>query len=84
MVEEEEFVNRAVNKKSLSLRELRDIREDFSQNPGEYAAIQLFLCWDNRASSLKWEGKEAKELGSLSREEGIDNRIGKGEQILSL
>ncbi|KAK4811188.1 hypothetical protein QYF61_019819 [Mycteria americana] len=39
---------------------------------------------DNRASSLELEGKEAKQLGSLSREGGIDKAIGKGEPALSL
>lgn len=37
--EEAEFVNKAVSKKSLCLRELQYIREDFSQNPGEYTVI---------------------------------------------
>ena len=36
------------------------------------------------ASSLELEGKEAKQLGSLSREGGIDKAIGKGTQALSL
>lgn len=39
--EEEESVNETVTKKSLSLRELRDTREDFSHNPGEYAVLML-------------------------------------------
>ncbi|KAK4828908.1 hypothetical protein QYF61_001466 [Mycteria americana] len=40
-------------------------------------------CWDNGASSLKLKGKEAKQLGSLSREGGIDKAIGKGAKALS-
>ncbi|KAK4830022.1 hypothetical protein QYF61_008285 [Mycteria americana] len=39
---------------------------------------------DMGASSLELEGKEAKQLGSLSREGGIDKAIGKGAQVLSL
>lgn len=49
--EKEELVNETVTKKSLSLRELRDTREDFSH----IQVSMLFLCWDNRASSLKRE-----------------------------
>jgi len=33
---------------------------------------------------LELEGKEAKQLGSLAREGGIDKDIGKTEQVLSL
>ncbi|KAK4828100.1 hypothetical protein QYF61_023462 [Mycteria americana] len=44
----------------------------------------LLQCWDNGASSLELEGKEAKQLGSLSREAGIDKEIGKRAQDLSL
>jgi len=44
----------------------------------------LLWYWDNGASSLELEGKEAKQLGSLARDEGIDKAIGKKEQVLSL
>ncbi|KAK4816258.1 hypothetical protein QYF61_013892 [Mycteria americana] len=43
-----------------------------------------YMCWDSGASSLELEGKEAKQLGSLSREEGTDKAIGKGEPARSL
>jgi len=39
---------------------------------------------DNRAGSLDLEGREAKQLGSLSREGGIDKAIAKGAQVLPL
>ena len=45
---------------------------------------QLLRCWDNRANSLELEGREAKQLGSLSREGAIDKAIGKKTQVLSL
>ena len=32
----------------------------------------LLWCWDNGASSLELEGREAKQLGSLSREGDMD------------
>jgi len=47
---------------SLSLSELRDMRKDFSHHPGEHIVTWLLQCWDNRASSLELEGKEAKQL----------------------
>ncbi|GAB0186329.1 hypothetical protein GRJ2_001098200 [Grus japonensis] len=69
---------------SLSLSELRDMRKDFSRLPGEHIITWLLHCWDNGASSLELEGREAKQLGSLSREGGIDKATGKKAQALSL
>ncbi|KAK4830467.1 hypothetical protein QYF61_011191 [Mycteria americana] len=71
--EEEELVNKMVTTRSLSLSELQDMQKDFSRRPGKH-------CWDNRASSLELEGREAKQLGFLSREVGIDKAIGKGHK----
>ncbi|KAK4810606.1 hypothetical protein QYF61_007343 [Mycteria americana] len=82
--EEEELVDETETTRSLSLSELRDMRKDFSRRPGEHIVTWLLPCWDNRASSLELEGKEAKQLGSLSRGGGIDKVIGKGAQVLSL
>ncbi|GAB0183663.1 hypothetical protein GRJ2_000831600 [Grus japonensis] len=58
--------------------------KDFSCLPGEHIITWLLHCWDNGASSLELEGREAKQLGSLSREGGIDKAIGKKAQALSL
>ncbi|KAK4806132.1 hypothetical protein QYF61_001055 [Mycteria americana] len=82
--EEEEVVNEMETTQSLSLSELRDMRKDFSRRPGEHIVTWLLRCWDNGASSLELEGKEAKQLGCLPREGGIDKAIGKGAQALSL
>ncbi|GAB0205222.1 hypothetical protein GRJ2_002987800 [Grus japonensis] len=60
------------------------MRKDFSRLPGENIITRLLRCWDNGASSLELEGREAKQLGSLSREGGIDKAIGKKAQALSL
>jgi len=60
------------------------MRKDFSCHPGEHIVTWLLRCWDNGASSLKLEGKEGKQLGSLAREGGIDKAIGKKERVLSL
>jgi len=65
--------------RSLSLGELRDMRKDFSRHPGELIATWLLWCWDNGASSLELQGKEAKQQGSLAREGGTDKAIGKKE-----
>ncbi|GAB0205761.1 hypothetical protein GRJ2_003041700 [Grus japonensis] len=60
------------------------MQKDFSRLPGEHIITWLLRCWDNGASSLELEGREAKQLGSLSREGGIDKAIGKKAQALSL
>ncbi|GAB0208093.1 hypothetical protein GRJ2_003275000 [Grus japonensis] len=82
--EQEEEPEPEVITRSLSLSELRDMRKDFSRLPGEHIITWLLCCWDNRASSLELEGREAKQLGSVSREGGIDKAIGKKAQTLSL
>ncbi|GAB0206477.1 ubiquitin carboxyl-terminal hydrolase 4 [Grus japonensis] len=82
--EQEEEPEAEVITRSLSLSELRDMRKDFSRLPGEHIITWLLRCWDNGASSLELEGREAKQLGSLSREGGIDKAIGKKAQALSL
>ncbi|GAB0210130.1 hypothetical protein GRJ2_003478800 [Grus japonensis] len=60
------------------------MQKDFSRLPGEHIITWLLRCWDNGASSLELEGREAKQLGSLSGEGGIDKAIGKKAQALSL
>ncbi|GAB0206822.1 hypothetical protein GRJ2_003147800 [Grus japonensis] len=82
--EQEEEPEPEVITRSLSLSELRDMRKDFSCLPGEHIITWLLRCWDNGASSLELEGREAKQLGSLSREGDIDKAIGKKAQALSL
>jgi len=61
----------------LSLRELRDMRKDFSCHPGEHIFTWLLWCWDNGASSLELEGRKAKNLGSLAREGSFDRQLEK-------
>jgi len=70
--------------RSLSLGGLRDMWKDFSRHPSEHIVTWLLRCWDNGANSLELEDKEAKQLGSLAREGGIDKAIGKKDQVLSL
>ncbi|KAM9590502.1 uncharacterized protein ACIBXB_005762 [Morphnus guianensis] len=82
--EQEEEAEPEIITRSLSLSELHDMRKDFSRHPGEHIVTWLLRCWDNGASSVELEGKEAKQLGSLSREGGIDKAIGRKTQVLSL
>ncbi|GAB0209093.1 hypothetical protein GRJ2_003375000 [Grus japonensis] len=82
--EQEEEAEPEVITQSLSLSELQDMRKDFGHYPGEQNVTWLLLCWDNGASNLGLEGREAKQLGSLSREGGTDKAIGKKTQVLSL
>ncbi|KAM9591500.1 uncharacterized protein ACIBXB_006301 [Morphnus guianensis] len=74
--EQEEEAEPEIITQSLSLSELRDMRKDFSRHPGEHTVTWLLRCWDNGASSVELEGKEAKQLGSLSREGGHRQAIG--------
>ncbi|GAB0203944.1 ceramide transfer protein [Grus japonensis] len=83
-LEQEEEPEPEAITQSLSLSELRDMRKDFSRLPGEHIITWLLQCWDNGASSLELEGREAKQLGSLSREGDIDKAVGKKTQALSL
>jgi len=57
--------------RSLSLGKMRDMQKDFSRHTGEHIVTCLLRCWDNGASSLELEGKEAKQqLGSLRQGQG--------------
>lgn len=62
----------AVTTWSLLLGELQDMQKDFSHCPGKHNVTWLLWCWDNRASTLDLLGSKTKQLGSLSREGGID------------
>ncbi|KAK4831758.1 hypothetical protein QYF61_018956 [Mycteria americana] len=82
--EEKEVAGEMETTRSLPLSELRDMQKDFSHCPGEQVVTWLLQRWDNGTSSLELESREAKQLGSLSREGGVDKAIGKGAQVLSL
>lgn len=47
--------------------DLQDVWKKFSHHPDEHIVPWLLQCWDNGSSSLELEGKEVKQLGSLSR-----------------
>ncbi|PKU29468.1 hypothetical protein llap_20228 [Limosa lapponica baueri] len=74
--EQEEEAEPEIITRSLSLSKLRDMQKDFSRLPGEHVVTWLLRCWGNGASSLDLEGREARQLGSQSRERGIDKAIG--------
>ncbi|KAK4814672.1 hypothetical protein QYF61_024979 [Mycteria americana] len=82
--EGEELVDKMETTQSLSLSELQDMQKDFGHHPGKHIVTWLLQRWDNGASTLELEGKEAKQLRSLSREGGTNKAIGKEAQILSL
>ncbi|KAM9575877.1 uncharacterized protein ACIB01_003549 [Guaruba guarouba] len=67
-----------------SLTELRYMRKDFTRLPGEHIITWLLRCWDNGADIYKLEGMEAKMLGILAGEAGIDRAIAKQKRVLSL
>ncbi|XP_049649568.1 uncharacterized protein LOC126035258 isoform X3 [Accipiter gentilis] len=82
--EQEEEAEPEIITRSLSLTVLHDMRKDFSRHPSEHIVTWLLRFWDSGASSVELEGKEAKQLGSLSREGGLDKAIGRKTQVLSL
>jgi len=56
------------------------MRKDFRHHPGEHIVTWMLRCWDNGASTLELESREAKQLGSLARDGGIGKAIGKKAQ----
>lgn len=68
---------RTTTSKPLPLNELQEPRKDFSHHPCEHFTAWLLQCWDNGDSNGELEGKEARLLGSLAKESGIDKRVGK-------
>lgn len=52
---------------SLSLSELSDMHKDDSHQPGELIISWLLQCWDTGTNSQELEGKEAQQLGSLTK-----------------
>ncbi|GAB0202585.1 hypothetical protein GRJ2_002724100 [Grus japonensis] len=79
-----EIRQEAETTRSLTSSELRDMRKDYSRQPGERIAAWLLRCWDNGADSQQLEGREAQQLGSLARNRGIERGIGKETAICSL
>ncbi|KAK4820990.1 hypothetical protein QYF61_009456 [Mycteria americana] len=74
-------LNQATN--PCRYKSLLDTRRNLGSK-SEHIVTWLLRCWDNGASSLELEGKEAKHLGCLPREGGIDKATGKEAQALSL
>uniref|UniRef100_A0A8D0EZ38 Uncharacterized protein n=1 Tax=Strix occidentalis caurina TaxID=311401 RepID=A0A8D0EZ38_STROC len=70
--------------RSLSLSELQDIRKDFLCIPGKHICTWLLWCWDSGAAGFELEQREAKQLGRLPKQAGIDKAIGKQAQTLTL
>ncbi|KAM6381871.1 uncharacterized protein FN964_007724 [Alca torda] len=81
---QEEESDTEVIVKSFSMKDLRNMRKDFTRNDGETLVSWLLRCWDNGADSMELDGSEARQLGNLAREGGIDKALGKKSQTLSL
>lgn len=81
--EEEAEPEQEVTTQSLSLNELQDILKYFSHHPGTHIIPAWEQTGDNSANSLELEDREAKHLGSLSSQKGIDKTIGKGQESLA-
>ncbi|TRZ08400.1 hypothetical protein HGM15179_018708 [Zosterops borbonicus] len=65
---------------SLSLGELRDLRRKFTCQTNESILTWLLRIWDTAANDTILDGTEARQLGSLSRDVVIDQRIGKTQE----
>lgn len=57
---------------SLSLSKLQEIQKDFSSSQVRPLVPWFLRCWDIAACDLKTDGSEAKQLGYLSWNLGID------------
>lgn len=80
---ETEIMNKAEIVNS-SLSKLQDTQKYYSHQPGELIIGWLLQCCASGANTQELESKEAQQLGSLTREWGINKRIGKGAKIGSL
>ncbi|PKU33064.1 ubiquitin carboxyl-terminal hydrolase 4 [Limosa lapponica baueri] len=70
--------------KLLKDKDMRNMRKDFTCHDGEPLLSWLLRCWDNGADSIDSDGREAKQLGNLAKEGGIDKAIGRKTDTLSL
>ncbi|XP_021236236.1 uncharacterized protein LOC110389699 [Numida meleagris] len=59
----------------LKMTELRVLRKDFTQHPGERIVTWLLRCWDSGANSALLDSTEACQLGSIARDSAIDRDI---------
>lgn len=69
---------------SLYLGELWDIQKGFSSHSSDCVTTWLLPWSDTWAGSLELEVREDKQLGSLSREAGIDKVIAEVTQVFNL
>lgn len=69
---------------SLLWCEMHYIWKNYSSQPHKPVVTWLLPCWDMGAISLEMEGKEAKQLESLSREASIDRVTRRLVHTLSL
>lgn len=70
--------------RSFTPAELRDLRKDYSRQPGERILTWLLRCRDNGAESHLLERSEAQQLGSIARDHQIEREIGAERGVCSL
>lgn len=59
----------------LKLTEIQGSRKEFTRRQDEGILAWLLRCWDNGANSLSLDGNEARQLGSIAQDAGIDRGI---------
>ncbi|XP_051497681.1 uncharacterized protein LOC127395177 [Apus apus] len=59
----------------FSVKELRLMRKDFTRIDGEGILPWLLRCFDSGAETYNVDEREAKQLGSLARDAGIDRAL---------
>ncbi|PKU31687.1 ubiquitin carboxyl-terminal hydrolase 4 [Limosa lapponica baueri] len=70
--------------KSFSMKDLRNMRKDFSCHESETLISWLLRCWDNGADIIDLDSREARQLGNLAGDRGIDKAIGRKTNTRSL
>ncbi|KAM6293948.1 E3 ubiquitin-protein ligase KCMF1-like [Aegotheles albertisi] len=68
--------DREVTVKSMSPKEIRSVRQDYTRNEGESLIAWMLRCWDTGADFIDLESRKARQLGGIARDADIDRMIG--------
>lgn len=69
---------------SLPRKELRQTRLDYARREGEPILSWALRCWDEGVDTVDLDKREAKLLGSLTRDAGLDKELAKLDGIHTL
>lgn len=69
---------------SLSYDHLRGLRDDIARKPSERILTWLVRVWDRMGETLQLDGAEARYLGSVAQDAGIDQAFVRESRPLSL